>query len=161
MSPAESFKIRSWIDVLALAIVIGGTAVANWAHVRGLSNDLVAIGRVAQYPVALFFVSLAFAVLCHYGPDLHRKWHWITPGSAIGVPLWIAASAGFQVYLHFFNAYSATYGSLGAVIILMLWFYMTALAFLIGAEVNANIEHAAAERGRDANLEREKKAAGA
>ena len=61
--------------------------------------------------------------------------------------LWVAVSFAFRAYLHFFNSYSKTYGSLGAVIILLLWFYITGLAFLIGAEVNARIEHAAAEHG--------------
>lgn len=73
--------------------------------------------------------------------------------------LWIVASAGFRIYLHFSNTYDATYGSLGAVIILMLWFYITSLSLLMGAEINAEIEHAAAEHGRaDAKLKGEKEA---
>ena len=63
------------------------------------------------------------------------------------VLVWIAASLGFRVYLHFFNSYSKTYGSLGAVIILLLWFYVTGLCFLVGGEINAEIEHAAAAHG--------------
>jgi membrane protein len=144
----------------ALAIVLAGEALVSWATSHGLSSALAVIWKIAQYAIALFFVVLAFAVLYHYGPDIEdQKWYWITPGSVIGVLLWVAASAGFRVYLHFFDTYSATYGSLGAVIILMLWFYITALAFLIGAEINAEIEHAAAERGRaDAKLKGEREA---
>ena len=144
----------------ALGIVLFGNFVANWAGSHGLGTAPVVLWKVAQYPVALFFVVLAFAVLYYYGPDVEQhKWYWITPGSVIGVLLWVIASAGFRIYLHFSNTYSATYGSLGAVIILMLWFYITALALLVGAEIKAEIEHAAAERGRaDAKLKGEKEA---
>ena len=59
-------------------------------------------------------------------PDVEqRHWQWISPGAVIGIVLWLVVSFGFRVYLHFFNSYSATYGALGAVIILMLWFYVT------------------------------------
>src|SRR5205814_955299 len=80
---------------------------------------------------------LSFSLVYYYAPDIEeRKWYWVTPGSAAGVAIWLLASIGFRVYLHFFNSYSATYGSLGAVIILMLWLYITGLAILIGGEVN-------------------------
>jgi membrane protein len=144
----------------ALAIVLFGNAAATWAGAHGLGTTAVIAWKVLQWPVALFFVMLGFAVLYYFAPDVEdQKWYWITPGSVIGVLLWVAASALFRVYLAFFNSYSATYGSLGAVIVLMLWFYITALAVLVGAEINAEIEHAAAEHGRaDAKLKGEKEA---
>jgi membrane protein len=78
----------------------------------------------------------------------------------LGVLLWLAASWAFRAYLHFFNTYSRTYGSLGAVMILLMWLYVTGLAFLIGGEINADIEHAAALRGHpEAKAPGEKKAA--
>jgi len=78
----------------------------------------------------------------YFGPNLdERKWYWATPGAAAGVALWLLASLGFRLYLHFFNSYSAAYGSLAAVIILMLWLYMTGFAILIGGEVNWVIEN--------------------
>jgi membrane protein len=144
----------------ALGIVLFGNAAATWAAAHGLGTGVVVAWRILQWPVALFFVILGFAVLYFFAPDVEdQKWYWITPGSVIGVLLWVAASAMFRAYLHFFNSYSATYGSLGAVIVLMLWFYLTALAVLVGAEINAEIEHAAAEHGRaDAKLKGEKEA---
>ena len=114
----------------------------------GLGVAAVIGWKVLQYALALLFVIISFALIYYFAPDLReRHWYWITPGSVIGVALWITATAAMRVYLHFFNSYSKTYGSVGAVIILLLWFYVTGLAFLIGGEVNATIEHAAAEHG--------------
>jgi membrane protein len=151
----------SLLVILAIALVlIGGNAVAFLASHLGLSDVWGTAWKVIQWPAALFFISFAFALVYYFGPDLHEQhWYWITPGSLVGVLLWIAASFGFRAYLHFFNTYSKTYGSLGAVIILLLWFYVTGLAFLIGAEVNAQIEHAAARHGHpEAKLEGQKAA---
>jgi membrane protein len=150
----------SLLMLFALAIVLFGGAAASWAGAHGLGDVAVLSWKILQWPVAVFFVVLSFAVLYFWAPDVEdQKWYWITPGSLIGVGLWILATVGFRVYLTFFNSYSATYGSVGAVIILMLWFYITALALLIGAECNAEIEHAAAEHGRaDAKLKGEKEA---
>lgn len=144
----------------ALAIVLFGNASAVWAAAHGLGDVSVAAWQIVQWPLALFFVILGFAAIFFWGPNVEeQKWYWITPGSVIGVLLWVAASALFRLYLHFFNSYSATYGSLGAVIVLMLWFYITALSLLLGAEINSEIENAAAERGRaDAKLKGEKEA---
>jgi membrane protein len=114
-----------------------------------------------QWIAVLFFLSLAFSLIYYFGPDLKEQhWYWITPGSVLGVLLWLAASWAFRAYLHFFNTYSRTYGSLGAVMILLMWLYVTGLAFLIGGEINADIEHAAAVRGHpEAKAPGEKKAA--
>ena len=75
-----------------------------------------------------------------------RRWHWLTVGGAVGIAGWLLASLGLRIYLHFFNNYSVTYGSLGAVIILLTWFYITGLMILLGAEINSEIEAAAAEK---------------
>jgi membrane protein len=86
-----------------------------------------------------------------------QKWHWITPGAIAGVALWLAVSFALKAYLHFFDRYSATYGSLGAVIILLLWFYVSGASLLFGAEINSVIEDAAAAEGQpEAKLKGEK-----
>jgi membrane protein len=117
--------------------------------------------KALEWPIALMFVVLSFSLIYYFGPDLKEQhWYWITPGSLFGVLVWLIASFGFRGYLHFFNTYSRTYGSLGAVMILLVWFYVTGLAFLIGGEINAQIEHAAAERGHpEAKAEGQKQAA--
>jgi membrane protein len=104
-------------------------------------------------------MTLAFALVYYFAPDTkEQSWKWLTPGAAIGVALWLLVSIAFRVYLHFFDSYSATYGSLGAVIILMLWLYFTGAAVLIGGEVNSEIENAAARQGEPEAKEKGEKA---
>ena|SRR5436190_4716927 len=139
----------SILVISALVAILAGSYAANVLGTHyGLGQAALISWRVAEIIVALFFVALSFSLIYYWGPDLHEQhWYWITPGSVVGVLLWVAASFGFRAYLHFFNSYSKTYGSLGAAIILLMWLYITGLAFLIGGEVNAQIEHAAALRG--------------
>lgn len=110
-----------------------------------VQTAMVAATRLVGWAVATGLLALAFAVIYFWAPDLKtRCWHWLTPGGAIGIVGWLLASLGLRIYLHFFNSYSITYGSLGAVIILLTWFYITGLMLLIGAEINSEIEAAAA-----------------
>jgi membrane protein len=152
----------SLLIILALVIILSGGYLANRiGEYYGLRDAAVMMWKVAQWPVAIAFVTIAFSLIYYFGPDLKEQhWYWITPGSVVGVLLWIAASFAFRAYLHFFNNYSRTYGSLGAVMILLMWLYVTGFAFLIGGEINAQIEHAAARRGHpEAKAPGEKKAA--
>ncbi len=136
------------LTVCALVIILYGGDIAQFVgRHTGLSTLLVMTWRIAQWPVALLFVVLSFALIYYWSPDAEQDWQWITPGSFVGVVTWIGASVLFRVYLHFYNSYSKTYGSLGAVIVLLLWLYITGLAILLGGEINSEIEHAAAERG--------------
>jgi membrane protein len=103
--------------------------------------------RMVGWVVAVGLLALLFALIYYWAPDVkHRRWRWLTPGGAIGMVGWVLASVGLRVYLHFFNSYTRTYGSLGAVIILLTWFYLSGLMLLIGGEVNSEIEAAATER---------------
>jgi membrane protein len=150
----------SVLIVSSLVIVLyGGDIAQAVGNHLGLSNVTVALWKIAQWPVALFFVVLAFALLYFWGPDAKQEWQWITPGSLLGVTIWIGASVLFRVYLHFFNSYSKSYGSMGAVIVLLLWLYISGLALLIGAEINSEIENAAAKRGHPEAKEAGEKAA--
>jgi len=129
------------IVALVLALYGGkiGEAIAN--HV-GLGQVFSTAWKVLQWPVSFGAMFLSFSLIYYFAPDLEeRKWYWITPGAAGGVALWLLASLGFRVYLHFFNNYSATYGSLGAAVILMLWLYITGFAILFGGQVNWVIEN--------------------
>ncbi len=96
---------------------------------------------VLQTVTVLIVLILTFALLYNYLPK-HKKptWVWITPGAISGIVLWLALSYAFRLYLGYFNTYDKTYGSLGAVIILMLWLYLTALVILIGGSMNAVLQ---------------------
>jgi len=150
----------SALTIMALTIVLYGGDIANLVgrHV-GLSNVTVIAWRVLQWPIALLCVVISFALLYYWGPDAEQQWQWITPGSLVGVLAWIGASLLFRVYLHFFNSYSKTYGSLGAAIVLLLWLYISGLAMLVGGEINSEIENAAAKRGHPEAKEPGEKAA--
>jgi len=140
----------SVLIISALVLVVAGGHIADWlAYHFGLGDTFPLIWKIIQWPVVLACMTFAFALIYYFAPDTReQKWMWLTPGAVIGVVLWLLVSLAFRVYLHFFNSYSATYGSLGAVIILMLWLYLTGAAVLIGGETNSEIENAAAEQGQ-------------
>jgi len=138
----------SGLTILALVIVLYGGAIAqSVGNYVGLSNITILLWKGMQWVLALFFVTFSFALLYYWAPDAKQQWAWITPGSLIGVILWVIASVAFRVYLHYFNSYGKTYGSMGAVIVLLLWLYITGMAILVGGEINSEIENAAARRG--------------
>jgi membrane protein len=131
-----------------LLVLYGGEIGEVLAGRYDLGGAFVAFWNVVQWPIVLGFVLFAFALIYYHAPDLrHQRWYWITPGSLAGVLLWLLVSFCFRLYLNYFDRYSVTYGSLGAVIILLLWFYLTGAAILVGGKVNAVIEHAAARHG--------------
>lgn len=146
--------------ISALLLVLAGSSIADWlASHFGFGSTFPLIWKTLQWPVVLACLIFAYALIYYFAPDFHeQKWTWLTPGAAIGVLLWLLVSGAFRVYLHFFDSYSATYGSLGAVIVLMLWLYFTGCAVLIGGEINSEIEHAAAERGEPEAKERGERA---
>ena len=112
---------------------------------RGLGLGLGILAHIVFDIFAAAMLILLFAVIYYFAPDRpNNRWHWLTPGAAIGIAGWFLASFALRVYLHYFNSYSVTYGSLGAVIILLTWFYITGLMLLLGAEINSEIEAAAA-----------------
>ncbi|MGA2219311.1 MAG: YihY/virulence factor BrkB family protein, partial [Terracidiphilus sp.] len=132
------------------ASLLGGDFLAALAHRtihQGLLADAAAIAsRLIGWLVATAFLTLAFAVIYYWAPNVKaRCWRWLTPGGAVGIVGWLLSSLVLRVYLHYFPSYSRTYGSLGAVIILLTWFYITGLMLLLGAEINSEIEGAAAE----------------
>lgn len=134
-----------------LGSMLGGDLLARLArhriHDEVLRIAAILTARVVGWTAATALLALTFAVVYYWAPDLKtRCWHWLTPGAALGIIAWLLASLALRVYLYFFNSYSVTYGSLGAVIILLTWFYITGLMLLAGAEVNSEIERGAAER---------------
>jgi membrane protein len=136
---------------LILSAMLGGDYFAALAghriHHRFLILAISVFSRLVGWAVATALLALSFAVIYYWAPDVKKHcWRWLTPGSTIGILGWLLASLGLRIYLHFFNSYSITYGSLGAVIILLTWFYITGLMLLLGAEINSEIEAARVQR---------------
>jgi membrane protein len=134
-----------------LASMLAGDFLARLAYLRIYNHFFAVLGAITVRSfagiVAVVLLSLFFAVIYYFAPDVKRSnWHWITPGATIGIIGWLLASFGLRAYVHIFNNYSVTYGSLGAVIILLTWFYLTGLMLLLGAEINSEIEAAAAAK---------------
>lgn len=145
-----TFLVTALVTV-SLASMFGADFLAQYVEhlVSGHTAALIAgVGiRGAAWGIATLLLILVFTVIYYWAPDWRRRrWRWMTPGSLIGISGWLAASIGLRIYLHYFNNYAVTYGSLGAVIILLTWFYITGLMFLVGGEINSEIEAAAVRK---------------
>jgi len=140
--------VLSCLITLSLSSMLGADLAAGHFQ-RHMHSVFIAQGasilvRLIGWSVAAVLLSLCFATVYYWAPDVKtRHWHWITPGGLIAICAWLLSSLGLRFYLHFFNSYSVTYGSLGAVIILLTWFYITGLMLLVGAECNKQLEIAA------------------
>jgi membrane protein len=146
ISTLLSLVITAILSSLLAADFFARIADLHIAH-RALAIVVVVVIRVLGWLVASGLLALLFALIYYWAPDVkQRRWRWLTPGGAIGIVGWLVASVGLRVYLHFFNSYTLTYGSLGAVIILLTWFYLSGLMLLLGGVVNSEIEAAATEK---------------
>jgi membrane protein len=123
-------------------IVVGPTIAEHLASFLGLGAAFEWSWKILQWPVAFFLVTTAVGLVYYFAPDAEQEWVWITPGAVLGTLLWVLVSLAFKFYVANFADYNATYGAVGGVIMLLLWFYLSGLAILVGAEFNAEIEHA-------------------
>jgi membrane protein len=123
-------------------VVAGPTIAEHLASSLGAGEVFEWSWKVLQWPVAFLLVSTAVGLVYYFAPDAEQDWAWITPGAVIGTLLWMVISLAFRYYVTNFTDYNATYGAVGGVIVLLLWFYISGLAILVGAELNAEIEHA-------------------
>ena len=124
--------------VIALALVVVLPAVLNFLGFGG-GTDLVL--RLVRWPLLAGLVMLSLSLLYRFGPSRRgARWQWINPGAILGTLLWLLASAGFSFYVTSFASYDKTYGSLGAVVVLMLWLWVSAYAVLLGGELNSELE---------------------
>jgi membrane protein len=107
----------------------------------GISEGAKLLAKLASYAMLVVFVLLALSMLYRFGPSRRSpSWHWVTPGALIATVLWLAASILFSYYVGHLASYDATYGPLGAVVGVMMWFYVSAFVVLVGAELNAELE---------------------
>ena len=127
--------------VVLAAIFLGGQIADDLFGKIGLGSSAATIWSYARWPVALVAATVAYGLVYGIAPNIvPRHIRWITPGAAVGVGLWIALSLAFSIYVRNFSSYGAVYGAFAAAIILLLWLYLSANAFLFGAELNAELE---------------------
>jgi membrane protein len=138
-----------------LLLVAGPSIGRTIAEVFTLGDEFMVAWNLARWPAALLFMLTTVALLFYFAPDVNQPFRWITPGGFVGITLWILASVAFNLYLSSdFNTYDKTYGSLGTVIILLLYLYISSLMILFGATLNATLvrikEEASGEQILDA-----------
>lgn len=132
--------------ISSLLLLMFGPQLGGWiAELVGLGAVFEVLWNIVRWPVILLLLIVAVALVYYFAPDVEQHWKWITPGSVFAVVGWLLASLAFSFYVNNFGAYNKTYGSIGAVIVLLTWMYVTGLCLLVGGEINAEIEHAAPE----------------
>lgn len=137
--------------VISFTLVVTGPEIADWLARRfGLGTTFLVAWKVFQWPLVFLLVSTGMGLIYYFAPDAEQEWAWITPGSMLAAALWLVGSIGFRIYVQNFTNYEATYGAIGGMALLLLWFYLTGLVIVIGAEMNAEIEHAAPWSGTKA-----------
>jgi membrane protein len=134
--------------IALLFAVFGGRAGELLSSYYGLGDAFRSLWISAQLLFPPAFMLMVFSVLYRFAPNVRAQgWQALVPGAFVAVVLWLAATALFRIYLQHFGSYNKTYGSLGAVIVLMLWLYLSGIALLVGGEVNSEIRKAAAAAG--------------
>jgi membrane protein len=136
--------------LIAAALMVLGPQVMGWiASQVGLEDFIVTLWTIVRWPVVVVLLMVAVALIYYVMPDVKQEFRFITPGSVLAVVVWICASVGFGLYVKEFANYNAMYGSIGAIIVLLLYFYISAAVLLLGAEMNAVIEHMSTEGKND------------
>jgi membrane protein len=131
--------------LIVAAVVLSGGVAESIGSAIGLSDVAVTVWNIAKWPVILLLVVVAVAILYYFTPNVRQpKFRWTSVGAGVAVVVWILASVGFGFYVANFGSYGSTYGSLAGVIILLLWLWISNLALLFGAELDAEVE-----RGRE------------
>jgi membrane protein len=146
------------LAAVALALVLTGPVVDAVAGPLGVGSTAVSIWNIAKWPVLLAVVVTMFAVLFYAAPNVKLAgFRWVTPGALFAIVLWLIASAAFAFYVANFGSYDKTYGTLGGVVCLLVWFWITNVALLLGMELNSERERAreleAGVRGADRELQ--------
>ena len=132
--------------ILGIALLTIGPQAMQWLADRaGLGQAFVTVWAWLRLPVAFLALNMAIALIYYISPNIKQKFRFITPGALIAVTTWIISSIGFNYYVTNFADYNATYGSIGAVIVLLFYFFISSAILLYGAEVNAVVQEYAGE----------------
>ncbi len=124
----------------ALAVLLTGSLAARASDLLGAGDTALAMWGIVKWPVLLVIVSFLFALLCWSAPNARRPFRWVSPGGMLATLLWLVASAAFALYVANFGSYNKTYGSLAGVIVFLVWLWISNIALLLGAELNAELE---------------------
>ena len=143
LTAAFSLFVVATLALLVFGPKIGAT-IAGWL---GLGAVFAILWNVVSLPVVILCGLIGVGLVYHLAPATSERWRWLTPGAVLALALWLAMSFGLRLYVQYFGNYNATYGSIGGVILLMLWLYLTSVVLLLGAEVNAEIEKGARQHG--------------
>ena len=139
LTDVASLFVLLALVLTTLVLMFGAGGVAH----RVLGPEAASVWRIARWPGAFASALLVFSFIYYVTPDVrHRAFRWVMPGAFAGVAVWLAASAAFSEYLANFKSFNVTYGSFAAAIILLVWLWLTNLALLLGAEINAQINRA-------------------
>jgi membrane protein len=145
----DALALTVWFSLftlLALLLLVFGERLGDAvAGALGVGAVFTWAWSIVRWPLILLLALLGITLVYHFAPAVRRRWRWVTPGSAFALVGWLLASFGLRLYVGYFGNYNATYGSIGGVILLMLWFYLSSLTLLIGAEIDALVgvaEHA-------------------
>ena len=134
------------MTILQAVMLVGSLlAIVLWPQIVGwfgFTGSTAVLATAVQWAVIFMTITLSFALTFYVAPDADQRWEWITPGSLLGVAVFLAASFGFRVYVQNFANYDKTYGSLGGVMVLLFWFWISSLVVLSSAQVNNVIEDA-------------------
>ena len=129
------------LAIVAIGLVITGPLTDAVGNLVGLGHTATTVFSIAKWPVMLVIVMGMFAGLYYVAPNVRQpRFRWVTPGSIVGVLVWILASGGFGFYVAHFNSYGKTYGSLGSVVVFLVWLWISNIALLFGAELDAELE---------------------
>jgi membrane protein len=133
--------IVALLAVSAVAVVLTGSLAREVGNLIGVGSSAVTVWDIAKWPVLLVIVSLMFSILYWAAPNVkHAGFRWLSPGGLFAVAVWIIASGAFALYVASFSSYNKTYGALAAVIVFLVWLWISNIAVLLGAEFNAELE---------------------
>ena len=129
--------------IASLALVLAGPELADWLASRfGWGDAFAWTWKILQWPLVFSLVALAFCLVYYFGPDVEQDFVFLTPGSVLATVLWLLGSLAFRFYVVNFASYNETYGAIGGAMVLLLWLYLSGVVVIVGAEMNAEIEHA-------------------
>jgi membrane protein len=132
--------------LVGIAALVAGSGAGLWlARHLTVADEYVTVLSWIRWPITAAAIMFVAALSYYMLPDVKQSFKFITPGSVVGTLVWFLASWGFSIYVSHFGSYNVTYGSIGSVIVLMTWLYITGFILLMGGEINAIIEHAAPE----------------